>query len=241
MRRFQLIAIIICVAVVSCCRNAPLIGVTSLRYEAYDAVGGEYSEAISGAGATALIVPYVHSEEEAARIVGKLDGIVFTGGQDIQPALYGEEVLNGLVQSDALRDRSDSLLARAALASGKPILAICRGSQLMNVLLGGSLYQDIPTQIPGGAAHTAVLKAAIEPDTFLDRIFDQDSLTVYCGHHQAVKEPAPGVKSAARTPDGIVEAWECGQVWAVQFHPEGLINFLPEYGALFKAFVQRCK
>ncbi len=103
------------------------------------------------------------------------------------------------------------------------------------------MYQDIPTQVPGGEAHTALLKAAIEPDSFLDKIFDQDSLTVYCGHHQAVKDPAPGVKIAARTDDGIVEAWECGQVWGVQFHPEGLLPYLPEYKLLFDAFVERCK
>ena len=226
---------------VACHRSAPVIGITCLRYENYEAVNSEYSEAIAGAGATALIVPYVHSEKEATEIIEKLDGIVFTGGSDVPPAWYGEEVLDGLVQCDALRDRSDSLLARAALASGKPVLAICRGSQLMNVMLGGTLYQDIPTQVPGGVAHTAVLKAAIEPDSFLDKIFDQDSLTVYCGHHQAVKDPAPGVTIAARTDDGLIESWECGQVWGVQFHPEGLIFYLPEYGALFEAFVQCCK
>jgi len=237
-----LLALALCAAFISCGRgSAPLIGVTSFKYEAFDAVGAEYSEAIEGAGATAVIVPLVHSGQEAARLMDKLDGIVFTGGSDVQPAWYGEEVLDGLVQSDVIRDRSDSLLARAALASGKPVLAICRGSQLMNVLLGGTLYQDIPTQIPGGAAHTALLKAAIEPDSFLDKVFDQDSLTIYCGHHQAVKDPAPGVKVAARTNDGMIEAWEYGRVWGVQFHPEGLIKYLPEYGALFRAFVQRCE
>ena len=240
MRRLAIIALI-CVAVGSCHRNAPVIGITSFRYQNYAAVNSEYSDAIAGAGAIAMIVPYARSEKEAAEIIDKLDGIVFTGGTDVPPGWYGEEILNETVQLDSLRDRSDSLLARAALASGKPVLGICRGSQLMNVMLGGTMYQDIPAQVPGGAAHTALLKAAIEPDSFLDKIFDQDSLTVYCGHHQAVKDLAPGVMIAARTPDGIVEAWECGQVWGVQFHPEGLIFYLPEYGALFKAFVERCK
>ena len=240
MRRLAIIALI-CVAVGSCHRNAPVIGITSFRYQNYVAVNSEYSDAIAGAGAIAMIVPYASSEKEAAEIIDKLDGIVFTGGTDVPPGWYGEEILNETVVLDSLRDRSDSLLARAALASGKPVLGICRGSQLLNVMLGGTMYQDIPAQVPGGAAHTALLKAAIEPDSFLNKIFDQDSLTVYCGHHQAVKDPGAGVKFVARTDDGIVEAWECGQVWGVQFHAEGLIFYLPEYGALFKAFVERCK
>ena len=240
MRRIAIISLI-CVAVVSCHRNAPVIGITSFRYENFEAVNSEYSEAIVGAGATAFIVPYVHSQKEAAEIINNLDGIVFIGGSDVPPGWYGEEILNETVQLDSLRNRSDSLLARAALASGKPVLGVCRGSQLLNVMMGGTMYQDIPSQVPGGDAHTALLKAAIEPDSFLDKIFDQDSLTVYCGHHQAVRDPAPGVKIAARTPDGIIEAWECGQVWGIQFHAEGLIFYLPEYGALFKAFVERCK
>ena len=170
MRRIAIIALI-CVAVGSCHRNAPVIGITSFRYENFEAVNSEYSEAIVGAGATAFIVPYVHSEKEAAAIIDNLDGIVFIGGTDVPPGWYGEEILNETVQLDSLRDRSDSLLARAALASGKPVLGICRGSQLLNVMLGGTMYQDIPVQVPGGAAHTALLKAATEPDSFLDKIF----------------------------------------------------------------------
>ncbi|MCR4909908.1 MAG: gamma-glutamyl-gamma-aminobutyrate hydrolase family protein [Bacteroidales bacterium] len=240
MRRITLL-LSVCVAVVSCHRNAPVIGITSFRYHNFVAVGSEYSDAIAGSGAIAMILPYSHSEAEAAAIINNLDGIVFIGGTDVPPGWYGEEILNETVQLDPLRDRSDSLLARAALASGKPVLGVCRGSQLLNVMLGGTMYQDIPTQVPGGAAHTALLKAAIEPDSFIDKIFDQDSLTLYCGHHQAVKDLAPGVKVAARTDDGIVEAWECGQVWGVQFHPEGLLPYLPEYKLLFDAFVERCK
>ena len=240
MRRLAIIALI-CVAVGSCHRNAPVIGITSFRYQNYVAVNSEYSDAIAGAGAIAMIVPYASSEKEAAENIDKLDGIVFTGGTDVPPGWYGEEILNETVVLDSLRDRSDSLLARAALASGKPVLGICRGSQLLNVMLGGTMYQDIPAQVPGGAAHTALLKAAIEPDSFIDKIFDQDSLTLYCGHHQAVKDLALGVKVAARTDDGIVEAWECGQVWGVQFHPEGLLPYFPEYKKLFDAFVERCK
>ena len=240
MRRIVVLAVI-CVAVCSCHRNAPVIGITGFRYEAFEAVDSHYPEAVVNAGAVAMIIPLVRSEDEAGAVMDKVDGIVFSGGTDVPPGWFGEEIFNGTVQLDSLRDRSDSLLARAAIASGKPILGICRGSQLMNVMLGGTMYQDIPVQFPGGESHKDLLKASIRKSSFLDNIFEQDTLTIWCGHHQAVKDLARGVKVAATTDDGLVEAWECGSIWGVQFHPEGLITYFPEYGALFEAFVKRCK
>lgn len=240
MRHIGVIAVL-CVAVCACHRNAPVIGITGFRYETFEAVDSHYPEAVADAGAVAMIVPLVHSEEGASATMEKLDGIVFSGGTDVPPRWFGEEIFNETVQLDSLRDRSDSLLARAAIASGKPILGICRGSQLMNVMLGGTMYQDIPVQFPGGESHKDLLKASILRGSFLDNIFEQDSLTIWCVHHQAVKDLAPGVKVAATTDDGLVEAWECGNIWGVQFHPEGLIEYLPEYGALFRAFTERCK
>ena len=143
---------------------------------------------------------------------------------------------------DTLRDVSDILLAKAALASGKPILAICRGEQLMNVVLGGSLYQDIPTQVDtlvkhgGGTWH----KIGVEKGSALYDLFGQDSLTVNSFHHQAVKDVAPGIRVTAYSPNGIVEAYEYGnQVIAVQFHPEGMIRTDDSWLSLFKLFVKK--
>jgi putative glutamine amidotransferase len=242
MRRLVL-TVMMLVAVVSCHRNVPLIGITSLKYDNFDAVGEEYSRAIENAGAVAVVVPFFHNEKEAALMMEKLDGVVFTGGQDVQPALYGEEVLNDTVQSDTLRDRSDILLARAAMASGKPIMAICRGSQLMNVLLGGTLYQDIPTQRPDAAAHSAnsILWIYLEEGSYLKDLLQVDSIQTVCGHHQAVKDPAPGLIVAARSGEGIIEAWECGTVWGLQVHAEGLVPYDNRWEALFQAFVERCR
>ena len=148
---------------------------------------------------------------------------------------------NETVEIDSVRDRSDSLLARAALACGKPVLAICRGSQLMNVILGGSLYQDLPSQFSGSVAHSGKThKIALEEGSVLAGLYGTDSLTVNSMHHQAVKDPAPGIRITARSADGIVEAWETPQIVAVQFHPEKMLAagdsaWLP----LFKAFVSR--
>ena len=200
-----------------------------------------YSDAVSKAGGVPLVIPTVSSMEQAAAVVAAVDGIVFSGGEDVNPAWYGEEVLNETVEIDFVRDRSDSLLARAALAAGKPVLAICRGSQLMNVIMGGSLWQDLPSQL--GVSHSDVVhNISVEPGSFLARIYGSDSLKVNSMHHQAVKDVASGVTVCSRSSDGVVEAWEAPHVWAVQFHPEKMLasgdnRWLP----LFEAFTAVCK
>ena len=223
----------------------PLIGISCSRSSSGSTLlSTSYTEAVAKAGGVALVIPTVTSREQADAVVAALDGVVFSGGEDINPAWYGEEILNGSVEIDAVRDRSDSLLARAALSSGKPILAICRGEQLMNVMLGGSLFQDIPVQVPrtvghgGGAFH----KIGLEEGSVLSRLYGTDSLEVNSYHHQAVKQAAPGVRVTARSREGIVEAYENSQVWAVQFHPEKMLQqgreqWLP----LFELFVDRCR
>ena len=162
----------------------------------------------------------------------------------MDPARYGETVLNGTVEIDSLRDRSDFLLARAAIASGKPVLAICRGSQLLNVVLGGSLYQDIPTQCPDALRHSdgAMHDIGLAEGSVLARIYGPDSLNVNSMHHQAVKDPAPGITITGRAADGTVEAWETPNIWAVQFHPEKMLRAGDErWIPLFEAFVDRCR
>ena len=165
------------------------------------------------------------------------------GGEDVDPSRYGEEVWNETVYVDSIRDNSDFLLAEAALASGKPILAICRGHQMMNVAMGGSLIQDIPTQVPDSLRHGggAMHKIGVEKDSFLYRLYGQDSLEVNSFHHQAVKDPAPGVRVTARAPDGVIEAYEAPGVIAVQFHPEKMVEDDPFWLPLFEAYVDRLK
>ena len=235
-------AFIIAGAVFAACsrNNYPLVGISCSR----SSYGGTelpatYTEAISRAGGVPLVIPTVHDEAQAAAVLDAIDGIVFSGGEDVNPAWYGEEVLNETVEIDSLRDRSDSLLARAALASGKPVLAICRGSQLMNVILGGSLYQDLPSQ--KGLVHSGVThKIGLSGDSALSRIYGPDSLEVNSFHHQAVKDPAPSIRITARSADGVVEAWETPQIIAVQFHPEKMLAAGDDdWLALFQAFVDR--
>ena len=243
MRRFLLLSITILVAACSHA-GAPLIGITSAR----SSTGGTqlsktYTEAISRAGGIPVVIPTVGTKEEADAVLAVLDGIVFSGGEDLQPSWYGEDILNETVHIDYVRDLSDSLLARSALASRKPVLAICRGEQLINVMLGGSLYQDIPSQVAGVGAHArgAMHRIAPEPGSVLAGLYGTDSLLVNSYHHQAVKAPAPGIRITARSGDGIVEAYETAQVLAFQFHPEKMVA-QGEQGwlALFEEFIHRC-
>ena len=225
----RLSALLLALAVAGCTTRvsepgAPLIGVSCSRYGSAAILPTTYTDAITRAGGIPVILPTVSTEDEALLLMGRLDGVLFSGGEDVSPSYYGEEVLNETVEVDAVRDRSDSLLARAALACGTPVLAICRGSQLMNVILGGSLYQDIPTQLPDNTGHSDIRhKISVGQGSVLESIYGPDSLQVLSLHHQCVKDLGEGITVTSRSADGIVEAWEAPGVWAVQFHPEKML------------------
>ena len=241
------ILLLVSIALFGACgtHRDPLIGITCSRSgSGATLLSTAYTEAVSKAGGTPVVIPTVVSAAEAEAALAKLDGIIFSGGEDVNPAWYGEEVWNETVYRDPVRDYSDSLLARAALASGKPILAICRGEQLMNVMLGGSLYQDLPSQKGTGSRHGggSVHRIGLEEGSVLATLFGPDSLEVNSYHHQAVKEQAPGIRVTARSAEGIVEAYETDQVLAVQFHPEKMLqNGEEKWVAFFRAFVDRCR
>jgi gamma-glutamyl-gamma-aminobutyrate hydrolase PuuD len=196
-------------------------------------VSESYLDAVRAAGFNPVVIPYVRTAEEASEALSKVEAIVFTGGADIDPAYYGETIIPGAgVEIEAVRDTSDVLLAMEALRRKLPILAICRGEQILNVVLGGSLYQDIPLQKGTAVDHSQDApstqpshKIGIDGNSLLCRLFGPDSLYVNSTHHQAVKQPAPGVRITARTSDGIPEAYEAAgwHLTAVQFHPEKLI------------------
>ena len=223
--------------------GAPLVGISCSRTAGgTDQLSSNYSQAVRKAGGIPVLLPTLSRPEEARQVLSRVDGVIFSGGVDINPAWYGEAVWNESVEVDAVRDRSDSLLAREALSQGKPILAICRGEQLLNVMLGGSLYQDIPTQLSGAHTHRSVRHGiGIEEGSFLSALFGTDSLRVNSYHHQAVKDLAPGLRLAARSDDGLVEAYENPQVWAVQFHPEMMLREDDTWLPLFVAFLDRLK
>ena len=238
----RLLVVFFVIPVVVCCtRPAPRIGVSC--YSSGD-VPARYTESVAMAGADVSVIPVLKTREEADAVVAGLDGILFSGGEDLNPLWYGEEILNETVEIDPVRDLSDSLLARAVLESGKPVLAICRGEQLMNIMLGGSLYQDIPSQVAEPVQHSeSVHKIGIEPGSVLAALYGTDSLLVNSFHHQAVKVPAPGIRITARSADGLVEAYEADNIIALQFHPEKLLvdEGEQQWLELFRYFIDRCR
>ena len=242
MKRIVLLLAILVVA--GCSHKAPLIGISgSYMPSGGTSLNTNYSQAVSKAGGVPVIIPTVSSREEADAVLAMLDGIVFSGGEDLGPWLYGEEIYNETVFVDSVRDVSDVFLAQAALASRKPILAICRGEQLMNVVLGGSLYQDIPSQLPENVGHGGTThKIGVEEGSILASLFGTDSVEVNSTHHQAVKKLAPGLTATAHSADGIVEAYEGDNLTAVQFHPEKLVRAgSAKWLAFFRLFIDKCR
>jgi putative glutamine amidotransferase len=236
--------LILMTSIYSCSKQAaPLIGITCGR-SATGAVSlsSNYTDAVAKAGGIPVVLPIVDDPAEAENLLREIDGIVFSGGPDLDPVEYGETILNETVEIDAVRDRSDLLFARAALASGKPVLAICRGEQLMNVVLGGTLYQDLPAQVEGVLPHRDTTHMiGVEKGSVLYGLFGSDSLLVNTFHHQAVKDVAPGSRVTARSSDGIVEAYENGKVVAVQFHPERMVLTDDSWVALFRYLVDKAR
>lgn len=249
-RYFALLLILVLGVQVVDARKKPLIGVAPGYSGAdYSNVNRTYTDAILRAGGIPFILPQVNDPAEASEMLSRVDGIVFTGGVDLDPVRYGETVLNESVEIDSHRDTLDILYASAALERRIPILAICRGEQLMNVVLGGTLYQDLPTQKPGDIAHrqsapgkVPTQRIFVTKGSMLNRIMGTEELMVNSFHHQAVKDPSPLVTVTALSEDGVVEAYEwTGKgrwLLAVQFHPEMLLRGDDNWLRLFKAFVK---
>ena len=239
----RILSLLLAILALQACRRAPLIGISCGRSSAgTSTLSSTYTDAVARAGGIPVIFPTVADSALAAALVASVDGVIFSGGPDLDPSYYGETVWNETVSVDTLRDASDLLLMRAALASRKPIMGICRGEQLLNVVLGGSLYQDIPTQVDtlvkhgGGSIH----RIGVEKGSVLYELFGKDSLTINSFHHQAVKKAAPGIRVTAYADNGIVEAYEYGdRLIAFQFHPEGMARVDDTWLAPFRYFVKK--
>ena len=176
--------------------------------------------------------------------LGSVDGLLLPGGWDVDPALYGEEQDTAVGPIDPELDRTEVELFRQARATGLPVLGICRGQQVINVALGGSLFQHIDDhdQRALGRAHLAH-RVAVDPASELARAAGETTLEVNSLHHQAVRSLAPGLRTTARGDDGTVEGIESddGLVVAVQCHPEELAGDLPWARSLFERFVSRAR
>lgn len=231
-------------------QHRPLIGMTIgavLEYTGlpYFGLNRQYVDVLKTAGADVVLLPAGLDAAEA--VLERLEGVVFPGGLDVDPSYYGEAPRPALGSVNAELDALEAPLARAAIENGLPVLGICRGHQLVNVALGGTLYQDIAADGLSRFDHWAPMEKGrdylahtvrLEPSSRFEEIVGTSELEVNSFHHQAVKDVATRLRVNARSPDGVIEGLESadGRVLTVQCHPESLAA-QPWAKALFAAFV----
>jgi putative glutamine amidotransferase len=213
----------------------------------------EYVEAILRAGAIPLVIPPDLQEESLAETLQSLDGLLLSGGPDVDPVHFGEEPLPGMGRIDPGRDRVELGLARLALEAGMPVLGICRGAQVLNIAAGGDIFQDLPSQAGSLLRHVQqptpmtypTHAIRVEAGSRLSAITGREALRVNTWHHQAVRKVAPGFAVSATAEDGVIEAIEktgAPFVMGVQFHPESMARGGSQGATLlFEAFVESAR
>ncbi len=239
-------------------QTRPIIGITTRIKVLADGntingVDNAYINAIDDSGGVPLLIPVTQDPESLRPLLNSIDGIVFTGGEDIHPRFYGESAHEKLGHVVEARDKVELLFAREAFERTMPILGICRGLQLLNVARGGSLYQDLSSQLPASQNHrlppcegkplletTHPIK--ISSQSLLARILSLTEVAANSSHHQAVKALAPDLIASAWSTDGVIEALEAadyaGFFIAVQSHPERLYEQpVPAWKPLFQHFI----
>lgn len=221
----------------------------------------KYENAVLQAGGIPLTAPISSDRAILAEIVRRVDGVLLTGGDDINPGLYAKKLPRAVRKTISMtpdngrRDSLELALIGEIFRQRKPLLAICRGHQLLNVALGGQLTADIRRQIPGALNHqrldkpnTLTHEVTLTAGSLLAKITGKKTLGVNSSHHQAVLETAGPLMATARSRDGIVEAMELKPgasgklpfLLSVQFHPERLAEKFAEHRAIFSGFVKAC-
>ena len=215
-------------------------------------VNQTYVEGVYRAGALPVLFPLTADPERLRSLMNQVDGLLLPGGDDVEPSLYGEEKLPCCGECTPERDALEYPLCRLAIELRKPVLAICRGIQMLNCALGGTLYQDLETQFGTALRHPCfdapardpAHEVTVRPDTLLASIVGSGTLGVNSRHHQGIKTMGPGVIVSAQAPDGLIEAIEypeCPFVLGVQWHPEAMAAYHPVQQRLFDAFVRACE
>jgi len=232
----------------------PLIGITSATFTS-PSTNWEYNrayvpiiQAVEEAGGLPVIVPVSVDAETLRGIYERLDGLLLPGGGDMRPHIYGAETHPLTDNFDDPRDAAELKLTRWAVDDDLPVFGICRGHQVVNVALGGTLIQDVPSEVGTDTAHNVTVPrnalahaVQVDPGSRLASILGATSVKVNSLHHQSVAQAAPGACVTAYAPDGVVEALEVPDkrfVLSVQWHPEDLYQDDPAMKRLFKAFVE---
>lgn len=226
----------------------PLIGITAKRERpndgsGLDAVPRFYTQAVVAAGGIPVVLP-VAETDRVPMILDRIDGLLLSGGGDIDPSQYGGKRLPEVSHVDPERDEFELALAREAANRRMPTLAICRGMQVVNVALGGTLIEDLPTELSGLANHMSEapdLAVQLEPGCRLSAVMQSEAVRVNSLHHQAVRDTAASLRVVGRSSDGVIEAVESTDpgwpLLAVQWHPERMVED-PGARLMFTALVQ---
>lgn len=228
----------------------PIIGITNLidyQRRSYWMVPG-YMQLIQAAGGIPVILPFTREKEEIETVLNHIDGLLLTGGQDIEPSRYGELQLDYCGETSDLRDDFETLLIKRALARDLPILGICRGIQMLNVVLGGSLYQDLSHQHPSLINHHMLppynrIAHRVTLSSHLKDLYHKEEIGVNSYHHQAIKDLAEDLTVMAVSEDNLIEAVSLDSqsfVWAVQWHPEYLFGKDDKALLLAQTFINAC-
>lgn len=212
--------------------NCPMIGIVPLvdaDRDSYWMLPG-YMKGLTKAGGIPVMLPLSADRDTLTQLAKQLDGFLFSGGQDVAPAVYGEQPIPACGPLCPERDAMERALLPLVWEMDKPVLGICRGIQLLNAVLGGTLYQDLPTQTVSEVQHhqdppydKPVHEAALVEHTPLYMKLKRSRISVNSCHHQGIRELAPKLRAMAYAPDGMIEAVYAPDrtfVWAVQWHPE---------------------
>ena len=232
----------------------PIIGVSSTASSGSASAPLTYINAIKNAGGVPLVIPMTTDEAQLDAILNTITGLVMTGGEDVNPLkFYGEEPHPMMGEIAPARDDFDYILIKKAAEKGIPILGICRGMQMLNVAFGGTLIQDIPSQVKGSMVdhrqdapnYCATHSITIQKNSLLYNLLKKETTAVNTFHHQAVKKVAPSLKVIAVAKDGVVEAIEGTgdlRVLGLQFHPEAFASRGEcEFSPIFEWIVNEAK
>ncbi|OQA03904.1 MAG: putative glutamine amidotransferase [bacterium ADurb.Bin400] len=234
--------------------NKPTIGILGTIVELENhildiEVHHAYTKAVLNAGGIPIILSSIKDSSLIKEYIGLCDGFIFTGGYDIEPSLYNETPHETVTDTDPLRDWFEPRLMQTAMKHDLPILAICRGHQMLNVVRGGTLWQDLPSERPASTVnHRQIEKhdipshsITLQPSTKLFKIVGSPSIMVNSRHHQAIKTLGSDLVATAHSEDGIIEAIEDPNakfIVGIQSHPEDLIKTTDYAAKIFSTFIQ---
>lgn len=238
----------------------PLIGLPATKFIRpdngldYHYVYSRIVSAVVEAGGIPVMLPTDMPEEATRALYASVDGILFPGGGDVDPEFYGAERHPATQTPDVSRDKLELDLVRWAVTDDLPLMGICRGNQVLNVALGGTLVQDIPSEVETEIKHDTLNRpegrtirvhtVAVQPDSRLAEILQGTEFKVNSLHHQSVEKPAPGLNVLATSPDGVIEAMEVPNkrfAFSVQWHPEDMYMDDAAMKRLFTAFVDAAR